>query len=268
MSDSMTDDSTGTSRTVAAIAARAADGAAAVEPTADDNILYRSLWRVKPEGMSLNAWAVKSGVNRNAFRDIRSSGRARTDTLEKLLGVARVSWAEFDAALAPVRTEVAAAGLVGTHDVHRAYHGEEPNRALPLVGSAIGDRECASVEEHVELTELHLGEVLEYLPRPASLNADQQAYALTIVGDSMAPKYEPGDRVAVSPRTPVVIGDYVIAQLRGEAEDDDRIRLVLIKRLVRRSHATIEFAQFQPEMTFAVDARRVVAMHKVVGTLF
>jgi phage repressor protein C with HTH and peptisase S24 domain len=57
--------------------------------------------------------------------------------------------------------------------------------------------------------------VLDYLARPPSLADDPDAYAVEIVGESMAPRFEPGERAFVSPKARVGIGDDVIVQLRA-----------------------------------------------------
>lgn len=221
---------------------------------------------LRPEGLKRNRWAVKAGVNRNVFADFKKRGRIEHETEVKLLEAIGVSWAEFEAIMAPVRSEVAATGISSTSDVLRAYHGEEPLRPLPLVGTAIGG-EHGDLEEEIDLVELHLGEVLDYVARPASLARDPDAYAVGMLTDSMAPKFEPGDRIAVSPRQPVAINDYVLVQLRGREGDDERIKTVLIKRLKRRGAGFVELEQFNPPKIFRIDARRVAAMHHVRGTL-
>jgi hypothetical protein len=235
--------------------------------SADQNPpLYEALMAVKPDGMTLNAWAVKAKVNRNIFGDIRSSGRARDDIIEKLLAAAGVTYAQFGAARATVLSEVASTGHVGVGEVRASYFGADPLPALPLLGTAMGSH-YDDIADNIELVELHLGEVLEYLARPQSLANDKDAYALTILSDSMSPRFEPGERVGVSPRSPVSINDDVIVQLRGKNCDDDGIKMVLIKRLVRRSASHVELRQFNPDVTFKVASRQVVAMHKVLGRL-
>jgi hypothetical protein len=175
-------------------------------PDQPENRVYTSLMALKPPGMSLNAWAQRAGVGRSIFADIRRHGNPTSETLDKLLHVAGVSFVQFDAGLHPVKAEVRSAGIVGLREVSSAFHGDKPLPGLPLYGSAVGG-EYGEVEEHIELTELHLNEVLEWLARPAQLASDKDAYVLTIVGDSMSPRFKPGERVAVSPRASVSIGD-------------------------------------------------------------
>jgi SOS-response transcriptional repressor LexA len=146
--------------------------------------------------------------------------------------------------------------------------GELP--AVPVVGSAIA-MEAFDPERHIELTEVNMAEVVDHVARPASLARDKEAYALTVIGDSMWPRFRPGRRVIVSPKAPVEIGDDVIVQLRGkegEGEYRDRVALVLIKELVKNTATYIELRQFNPEVTFRIERDRMVAMHKVLGPIF
>ncbi len=139
---------------------------------------------------------------------------------------------------------------------------------LPLWGGALGVREF-DPDQHVELTELDMSDILEYIDRPPSLAHDQNAYCVTVIGDSMWPRFRPGKRLYVSTRATPAIGDDVIVQLRGTETDTatyrDRVTSVLIKELVRRSATFIELRQFNPEMTFRVSSDQVAAMHKVLG---
>lgn len=139
---------------------------------------------------------------------------------------------------------------------------------VPLLGSAIGGDHGDLDDMAIDLVELHMGEILDYLGRPPSLQHETDAYALTVISDSMAPRFQPGERIAVTPRAPVSIGDDVVAQLRGREGDDERIKTVLVKRLARRSPSFVELHQFNPERTFRVPAGRIAAMHKVRGVLF
>lgn len=189
------------------------------------------------------------------------------DTINKL----RLRYPDFpgwDSRNQTVRSEVAGFGdqpfteLLGTRDLP----------AIPLVGSAMGVT-LFDPEKHIELTEIDMSDVLDHVARPASLAGDKKAYALTVVGDSMWPRFRPGRRVIVSPKAPVSIGDDVIVQLKGTslqtaATSGDAITAVLIKELVRRSASYIELRQFNPDVVFQVPIERVANIHKVVGEVF
>jgi phage repressor protein C with HTH and peptisase S24 domain len=226
--------------------------------------LYDRLMAVKPEKLSPNAWAKLAGVSRMVFSDVKRRGNITHGTLTKLLGAVDVSLAQFEAGEAVVKSEVRGTGM-SAQDVHAAWRGPEHVKPVPLLGSAFG----GEWEEGIEMIELHLSEALDYLGRPPSLSTDPDAYAVEIIGDSMSPRFEPGERAFVSPRAPVRIGDDVIVQLKGNGEDQlaDRVAMVLIKRLAKRGPAFLELRQFNPDRTFRIEMDRVAAVHRVKGRL-
>src|SRR5512138_1253383 len=59
--------------------------------------LFEELMRFKPDGLTANGWAVKAGVARTIWSDLRRHGNPSRRTLEKLLGAAGMSLAEFEA---------------------------------------------------------------------------------------------------------------------------------------------------------------------------
>lgn len=235
-------------------------------PADDRQPLIDRLLAIKPAGLSPNGWALKAGVSRTVFNDIRKRDNVRHDTLVKLLGAVNVSLAEFDAGAA---ADVQDTGMSDAEAVAAIGDPRSKLQRLPLVGSAIGG--AFDEAEHIELTELILGDVLDHLPRPEKLAGDRKAYAVTIVGESMAPRFEPGEVALVSPQQPVAIGDDVIVQLRGhhgedaDADHANRVTMVLIKRLVKRSARELTLRQFNPDAVFTVPIGQVASTHKVVG---
>jgi phage repressor protein C with HTH and peptisase S24 domain len=245
-----------------------------------DEVMARIERKLDQHGFTERDASLKAVGKPDLIRDMRRRrgmpGSDRLRALARLLGTTS-DWlleggeegeAEIraDAAIGTVLSEVRGTGL---EDVERSWRAPSPSKPVPLVGSAVGGI-ADGIDEHVELTELHLGEVLDYLSRPVSLVKDGAAYAVTIVGDSMAPRFEPGERAFVSPRATVGIGDDVIVQLKSPSAADqaaDRVTMVLIKRLVKRTPAFVELRQFNPEMTFKVETARVAAIHRVTGRL-
>ena len=105
-------------------------------------------------------------------------------------------------------------------------------------------------------------ECIGSLPRPAGLAADPQAFAITVAGDSMWPRFRPGRHVVVSPRSPVSIGDDVLVRLKGGPPHN-----VLLKELVRRTGDRLELRQFNPDIRFSVEADQIEAIQKVAGEI-
>ena len=223
--------------------------------------VYRDLIRFKPDGLSLNAWAVKAGVSRTVWSDMRRHGNPSRRTLGKLLDAVGSSLAEFEALRVGPETARPAVGR-GLADPGREW-APAALPPLPLVASSLVG-EWGEPGSQVELTEIRPGELLERLPRPASLAADPDAFAVTVVGDAMWPRFRPGVRIAVAPRSPVAIGDDVLVRLKPAREGAER---VLIAQLVRRSSASVDLRQYKLDVSFAVDSADVDAILRVPGEL-
>jgi SOS-response transcriptional repressor LexA len=176
------------------------------------------------------------------------------------------SIAEFEALRLGPDPRQSPSGGTGT-SLGDPRRGWTPAHLLPLalVGSTLAG-EWAGRGSHVEVTELRMSQIIDRLPRPVSLAGDPDAFALTIVGDSMWPRFRPGSRVAVSPRSPVSIGDDVLVKLCAE-EAEAEVQRALILRLINRSAKIYEFRQFNPDRTIEIDPDRVAAVQKIVGEL-
>lgn len=224
--------------------------------------IYRDLMRFKPPELSLNGWALKAGVSRTVWADMRRHGNPSRRTLEKLLAAADSSLAEFEALrLGPqARPDSGAVAILG--DPSHGWRGA-PLPPLPLIASSLGG-DWGDPGSQIELTEIRSGALIENLERPRSLAFDPDAYAVTVVGDSMLPRFRPGNRIAVSPRSPVAIGDDVAVRLRAGSDGTERI---LIKQLIKKSATGVELRQHNPDRTINVDADDVDTILKIVGEL-
>lgn len=231
----------------------------------EESQLYRDLLRLRPDGWTANAWAVKAGVSRTVWTDMRRHGNPSRRTLEKLLTAAGSSLAEFEALrIGDPGSEAPDKPTSSVTDAIAPGWRPAQLPPLPLVASSLAERWDAG-EIQVELTELRSGKILDHLPRPLSLAGDAGAYALTIVEHSMLPRFRPGRLVAVSPKARVEIGDDVLLTLSGTKAVGRT--LVLIAELVRQTATQIELRQFSPNGTFTVKSGDIAAIHKVMGEL-
>jgi len=236
-------------------------------PEGDHAPIYDDLIRFKPGTLTLNAWATKAGVSRTVWSDIRRHGNPSRRTLQRLLAAAGSSLAEFEA----LRITGGSLGETGDGAAFSDRSGswraaELP--PLPLLATAIA-AEWGDPESSIEMAELRPGEIVERVARPASLAGDASAYAITIVGDSMWPRFRPGRRVAVSAKAPLSIGDDVLVKLKsaGAAGLRDASVPVLIKELVRRASGGVELRQFNPDVMFHVPVEDIEGIEKVLGEL-
>jgi hypothetical protein len=231
--------------------------------------IHDDLMRFKPPELTPNAWAVKAGVSRTVWADMRRHGNPSRRTLEKLLAAAGSSLAEFEALRVSGGRSLqeGAASTVG--DRGSSAWGGAQLPLLPLIASASGG-EWGDPTLRIEATLLRMDEVLQRVQRPVALANDPGAYALTIVGDSMWPRFRAGRRIAVSPKAPPTIGDDVIVKLKrdsGPTGADSAATAALIKELVRSNRDGLELRQFNPDVTFHVPAAEIFAIEKVLGEL-
>lgn len=144
------------------------------------------------------------------------------------------------------------------------FKTQPPMADLPVLGTAHGGTVVilsGDRDTEVEQTMFEPTQVIRYITRPRSLTGAKDAYAIYVEGESMYPRFGPGEMAVVDPRVPPRIGDDVIVQLSENGNDE--ITAILIKRLVRRSASFLELEQFNPATRFRVDSARVKRLHRI-----
>ena len=137
---------------------------------------------------------------------------------------------------------------------------------VPLVGT--GDCATISFEDQsgnmleIERCSFDAEHTVRMIARPAALAGARDVYAIYFHGESMLPRFEPGDVGFVDPRRPAGPGDYVLVQLNS-GEDDDVVS-VLVKRLVRTNARELILEQFNPPAIFTVPRARVARYHRIL----
>lgn len=107
-----------------------------------------------------------------------------------------------------------------------------------------------------------MGRAIGYEMRPPSLLHVPDAYALYVAGDSMEPRYRPGDIVFVHPHRPARAGDDVVVQVRLNPSDEIT---GYVKTFVRRSRESVVCEQFNPVSQIEYRANTVIALHRVLS---
>lgn len=105
------------------------------------------------------------------------------------------------------------------------------------------------------------------IARPPALLGVPDLYAIFFVGESMRPRFEPGEPGIVDPRRPVRAGDYVLVQLTDggrNADGSPEVTSVIVKRLVRRTEKEWVLEQYNPPATFALPRRAVARVHRIL----
>jgi hypothetical protein len=223
----------------------------------DGSELLEELMRFRPDGMTANAWAVKAGVSRTIWSDLRRHGNPSRRTLSRLLEAAGSSLAEFEALR--IGTDSAkAAAAAALADPSRAW-GSAPAAPL-LLFPTVQRGFWGACSFGIPLLSVDREKVIDRLPRPTSLGSDTTAYALSVPIESMWPRFRLGRRVAVSAAATVQSSDDVLVTLAHGGG-------ALLAELRSRSAESLGLRQFTPPTEFEVPASEVEAVHKVIGEL-
>jgi phage repressor protein C with HTH and peptisase S24 domain len=125
---------------------------------------------------------------------------------------------------------------------------------VPVYGTAVGGSEGDFSFN---------GQVSDYVRRPPGVLKLKNMYALWVVGDSMAPWNKKGDLIYITPARTPVVGDYVVVELSGAAENEPGVAMV--KLLTGKTATQLKLKQYNPAREFTVPLSNVKAMHKVLS---
>lgn len=207
--------------------------------------------------LSARAASLAAGGSEATIQNILSgkSTNPRGDTLKKLAEVLQVSeqWLLTGDETAPY------VPLRGPSEVRLAPEITVPQafmlpKDVPVQGTAAG-------------SELGQGafqlssDVIEYVRRPPGLFGVSTAYALYVEGDSMYPKFEPGDLIFCNPNKKARSGDYVVVQ---EPDSNNGETRAFVKRLVKITSTMLVVEQFNPAATIQFVIRPGLVWHKVL----
>lgn len=227
--------------------------------------LYRRLKAIMPAGETEASWLRAAGVNSSFFQGLKKSGRARNDSIDKLVEAAGMTPAQFYAGDASRTIEEA---VSGTRERQLPFRAQGEIRDIPLVGTALGGPFDVSEDGEpivVELTAIHLDNVIDYVRRPSSLQGKEELYCVTIVGDSMKPWAKDGTPAYINPRHPPAIEDHVLVQImKRDGEGNGHVVSALIKKLCRRTTSYVELEQYHPPLRFRVPVKDIARIHRVI----
>lgn len=128
-----------------------------------------------------------------------------------------------------------------------------PSKMIPVYGQAVGG---------VDGRYIFNGSVLDYVVCPPSLEGVPNAYAVYIDGESMSPRYRPGETVWVHPHKPARRGDDVIVQIHPNDESEPPYGFV--KELVGWAGDRLVLKQHNPSGELSFSRIDVVSVHPIV----
>ncbi|HEV2678168.1 MAG TPA: helix-turn-helix domain-containing protein [Aliidongia sp.] len=98
---------------------------------------------------------------------------------------------------------------------------------------------------------------IDYIARPHSLLHVRDAYSIYMIGESMIPRFRPGQLLHVNPYKPPQVGAGVVVTKTNN--------VVLIKEFVRRTETTLLLKQYNPAAELKYPLGEVRDLHTVVG---
>lgn len=128
-----------------------------------------------------------------------------------------------------------------------------PGRMLPVLGEAVGGEDGEYIFN---------GQVLDYVACPPSLVNVQNAYSVYVDGESMYPRFKPGETVFVHPGKPPRRGDDVIVQIKPEVEDTAPHGF--IKEFVGWTESKLILTQHNPVKRVEFHRDEVVSVHPII----
>jgi phage repressor protein C with HTH and peptisase S24 domain len=128
-------------------------------------------------------------------------------------------------------------------------HAANVNNLIPVRGAARGG----------EKQEMFLMDgPIDHVPRPYYLAHSKDAYAITVIGNSMVPMFRPRQLLFVNPYKLPTPGNGVIII--------DKKNAVLIKEFVKQKPGGVVVREYQPKQRdFTINQADIVSIHAVVG---
>jgi phage repressor protein C with HTH and peptisase S24 domain len=125
------------------------------------------------------------------------------------------------------------------------------SRMLPVYGAAQGG-------VGFDITDVR--EPIDSIEAPPYLQNSVDAYAVYVTGDSMVPRFNPGEVVYVHPGKPFKANDSVIVQF-----EDNKADHAIIKTFKKMDEKKIFLSQFNPDKTISYQRLQVKCVHKIIG---
>lgn len=218
-------------------------------------------------GKSKRSVSLAIGAHAGYVRDLLDPERFNVPAATRLNALARELGVSSDYLTGETNNPDPVLSEVTISDRRLDWRGPQPDLPpIPLVGT--GD--CAAIEFasetgemlEVERCSFDADHTVRMIARPPALQGARDLYAIYFHGESMMPRFEPGEVGIVDPRRPAGPGDYVLVQLNNGEED--HVTSVLVKKLVRATMRELVLEQFNPPAVFTVPRNRVARFHRIL----
>lgn len=208
----------------------------------------------------ITRFRTERGLSQQALADLVGCGQSDIAKLESGGKRSTIDW----------MVRIAPHLGVGPKDLLPPAPGDAPLFKLPGGDVAIGSRSAPALNprdgrEMIPVRSaarggeqemfLHDGPI-DWVPRPYSLLNVRDPYALYMVGESMMPRFRPGQRLYVNPHRPITAGYGAVVTKTNNA--------VMVKEYVRKTNSALFLRQYNPDEPIEIDLVEVVEIHTVV----
>ncbi len=209
---------------------------------------------IESQGLEMKEISLAAGLGATYVRDALKRGRGKFENLRKIATVLGrpPEWLIGDADGATLRERRASAPNASP-PIHVSLLRAPP---LPLYGHASAGKDGRFVLN---------GQLIGTAERPASLVDVTDAYGVVVSGDSMLPRYRPGEICLVDPRKPFRRTDDVVVQVEAQNSGDPPDGF--IKEFVSLSDTTLMLRQHNPPRTLRFPRKLIMTIHLIVGTV-
>jgi phage repressor protein C with HTH and peptisase S24 domain len=128
-----------------------------------------------------------------------------------------------------------------------------PGKMIPVLGEVVGGDDGEYIFN---------GQVQDWVACPPSLVNVNNAYSVYVDGESMVPRYMPGEMVFVHPGRPPRRGDDVVVQIKPRHEEASPHGY--IKQFVGWTGSKLVLHQYNPEKRIEFDRDVVVSVHPII----
>lgn len=132
----------------------------------------------------------------------------------------------------------------------------DARKAMPSMSPVLGHA-AAGAHGYVII-----GDPIAYEPTPPELENAQDGYLLYVSGESMVPRFFPGERISVHPGRPYSRNDFVVVQF----DDGSPEHVGMVKQFQGYDDETgdLLLSQYNPAIEIRVPGEKVRDIHRVV----
>jgi phage repressor protein C with HTH and peptisase S24 domain len=99
---------------------------------------------------------------------------------------------------------------------------------------------------------------VSFVERPPSLCGNGQAFAVWVAGQSMLPRYRPGEMVYVDPTKPLSSGCFALVEMADHT--------AFIKEYMGQSRARILLRQYNPQRKIELPSAEIKGLYRIIGS--